>query len=81
MAFPSDRPCAVTDVHRLSEFAAALFSYVANLLLIALMITRTPRDLKVYSRILLLNCIIDMVFTTTSFILEVVGIKHGHAWP
>lgn len=63
--------CAI-DVHRISECCAAAVSYVANFVLILLILFRTSKELHVYGRVLLVNCIVDVVFTTTSFVIEAV---------
>lgn len=63
------------DIHRVSECGSAALSYSANLLLLYMVLFRTPKELTVYSRVLLANCIEDLVFTSTSFFIEVVSIR------
>jgi hypothetical protein len=65
-------PDCGTDVHRISECCAATVSYVANFLLMMLIVFRTPKELRVYGRVLLANCVVDLTFTTASFVIEAV---------
>ncbi|KAH7721384.1 hypothetical protein AAVH_11129 [Aphelenchoides avenae] len=60
------------SVHRVSEYCAASVSFIANIGLILLIMIRTSKEMRVYSKVLLANCIIDLFFTSTSFIVDAV---------
>lgn len=60
------------SVHRISEYCAASVSFIANLGLIFLIAIRTSNELRVYSRVLLANCLIDLFFTSSSFLIDAV---------
>lgn len=60
------------NVHRVSEALATSLGYATNGILIWMILFRTSSELKVYSRVLLVTCIIDVLFATASFVIEVV---------
>lgn len=63
------------NIHRVSEILATSLGYAANAILMWMILFRTSSELKVYSRVLLVTCIIDVVFATASFVIEVVTTK------
>lgn len=56
-----------------TERTTAVSSYLVNALLILLIVFRTPRNLRVYRRMLICNSLVDLFFTTTSLLIELVG--------
>ncbi|KAI1713185.1 serpentine type 7TM GPCR chemoreceptor srd domain-containing protein [Ditylenchus destructor] len=58
-------------VHNVGDFVICLTSDAANALLIFLILTRTTKDFKPYSRLLLWCSIVDMLYTLTPFISPV----------
>lgn len=65
-------PCTA-GFYRYSENLVAAIAYSSNSLLFYLVLFHTPRELRVYSRVLLFACIVDYIFITSNFVLEPVG--------
>ncbi|KAE9556403.1 hypothetical protein FO519_000443 [Halicephalobus sp. NKZ332] len=57
-------------IHQLSDLIAGSVSIVLNSILIYLIIMRTTRELRIYSRILIQNAVIDLVFTIITMITQ-----------
>ena len=55
-----------------NDILASLTGYIATLILVVLIRTRTTKDLKPYSRMLLINCYVDLLFNTNTLIIGVV---------
>lgn len=58
------------DFNRVRECCAAALSYTANIALVYLILFRSSTPLRVYGRVLLVNCLVDLVFTTASLMIE-----------
>lgn len=58
-----------------SEPTAAALSCGVNLLLIWLILFRTPENLREYSRALLCNCCVDIIFTVISVLVQPVRLR------
>lgn len=54
------------------ELASAVTSLAANAILFVLIIFRTPDELKVYTKVLLCNCVIDVFYTAVAYFIELV---------
>ncbi|KAH7704612.1 hypothetical protein AAVH_28194 [Aphelenchoides avenae] len=55
----------------------ATIAYCSNTLLFYLVLFHTPRELRVYSRVLRFDCIVDYIFITSNFVLEPHITIHG----
>lgn len=64
-------PC-LGDEFRAAEQIAAALSLSSNLVLVLLILLKSTRELRVYSRMLLCNVFIELMFTASSFIVELV---------
>lgn len=60
------------------EVCSATASVFANVLVALLVVFRTPKELKVYRRVLLCNCVVDLFYTTVSYMIELVGTGQTH---
>ncbi|KAH7708059.1 7TM GPCR protein, partial [Aphelenchoides avenae] len=63
------QPCLGVEF-RTSEYIASSLSLLANFALILLILLKSTRELHVYSRLLLCNAAIELLFTASSFIVE-----------
>lgn len=54
------------------ECPMATLSFGSNALLVLLVIFRTPPELRPYSRVLLCHSFVDLIFTTSSFVIDLV---------
>lgn len=61
------------DFAHISERCAAIVSFLANTLLASLLIREKNQDMKPYSRVLLQNCFVDVVYTAVASVVEIVG--------
>lgn len=66
-------PACLGVEFRISEYVASSLSLLANFTLILLIALKSTQDLRVYSRLLLCNAVIELMFTASSFIVELVG--------
>lgn len=66
------------DVHCVSKLFSAVVGYAANFTLLLLIVFRTSKELRVYGRVLLVNCIVDLLYTTASFVIDAVSM--GLSW-
>lgn len=55
------------------ELASASLSLVANTALAILVLFRTPSEMKIYRRVMLCNCAVDIIFTAASYAIELVS--------
>lgn len=55
------------------ELASASLSLVANTVLGILVLFRTPCEMKIYRRVLLCNCAVDILFTVAAYAIELVS--------
>ena len=62
-------------VHSVNAMAALVSGSVLNGLAIALIVWRTPKEMRVYSRILLQTCGIDLLLLTVNLVTQPVGNK------
>lgn len=65
-------PIRIRHYHHVNEQSIGVLSLLANSCLIALLMTERNRELRAYSRILLQNCVVDMVYTVALFLTEYV---------
>jgi heme/copper-type cytochrome/quinol oxidase subunit 2 len=65
-------------LHYYNDFVAGIFGYASTILLIVLIKFRSTNELKQYSRMLLMNCLIDLLFNTNTFIVVLVGCWQGY---
>lgn len=63
----------VSDNFRYNEYSATIFGLALNVLLTFLILFRTRDEFRSYSNILLLNCLIDVAFTISSCLIELVS--------
>ncbi|KAH7707457.1 7TM GPCR protein [Aphelenchoides avenae] len=64
------KPHCLPDWYGRIELSSATISICANTLLIFLILFKTPHDLKVYSRVLLCNCVVDIFYTVSAYMIE-----------
>lgn len=62
-------PCA-SGALRISETVAAACSFSLNLLLVVVVLRCRTKELQVYSRLILCNCVVDIVFAIASYVVE-----------
>lgn len=74
MVDAGERPCVPAWLEH-AETVIAVASLVLNLVLALLVVYRTPIELRVYSRVLMTNCIMDVVFTFTVVLFQLVSIS------
>ena len=56
--------CCFEQLHRWNALLCPCIGYVTNLGLVLLVLKRTPKELRVHSRILLQTCIVDLLLLT-----------------
>lgn len=69
----SDESFDLRDFAHISERCAAVCSFVANAVLAVLLFREKNEVMKPYSRVLLQNCFIDVVYTAVASIVEIVS--------
>jgi len=57
-------------VHSVNAMSALVSGYVLNGLAIVLIVWRTPKEMRVYSRILLQTCVIDLLMLATTALVQ-----------
>lgn len=62
----------ISTLNSLVESIVAPVSIILNLLLIVLILTSTPKELRDYSRLLLSISVVELAFTASSYLLEMV---------
>lgn len=70
-------PCVPSYLER-TETVTAVACLVINVVLALLIVYRTPTELRVYSRVLMTNCVMDVVFTFTVMLFQLVSIATRH---
>nr|CAD2163996.1 unnamed protein product [Meloidogyne enterolobii] len=56
---------------KLDYFVCLLIGFPLNILLIILIIFKTPKEMKTHSRILIQNCVLDILMLTVQMFLQV----------
>lgn len=69
----SDYPMALRTLSPVNSLFTGSVSMLANLILLLLIYSRTSKELRVYSRILIQNCVVDMCYTATVLLTEAVS--------
>lgn len=67
------KPACTSPVFRYAEIGAFVPSVLLNTLLIAIVCWRKNSELQSYSRILIYNCLVDLLFATFAFVVDMVG--------
>lgn len=67
------KPACTSPVFRIAEIGAFVPSVLLNTLLIVIICWRKNRDLQSYSRVLICNCLVDLLFATFAFVIDMVG--------
>ncbi|KAH7710479.1 hypothetical protein AAVH_22217, partial [Aphelenchoides avenae] len=60
------RPRCLPEWYGWIEFNSASLSMIANLSLIYLVIFHTPPELKIFRRVLMCNCFVDVFYTVSA---------------
>lgn len=68
------KPSCLGETFRLAEYGLATLSLLLNATLFLLILLKTNRELKVYSRVLLCNCVTETLFTLFSVLVEYVSL-------
>nr|CAD2187451.1 unnamed protein product [Meloidogyne enterolobii] len=55
---------------KLDYFVCLLIGFPLNILLIVLIIFKTPKEMKTHSRILIQNCVLDILMLTVQLFIE-----------
>uniref|UniRef100_A0A914MXL6 Uncharacterized protein n=1 Tax=Meloidogyne incognita TaxID=6306 RepID=A0A914MXL6_MELIC len=64
---------ALLDIlFKFDYFACFLIGFPLNILLIVLIIFKTPKEMKTHSRILIQNCVLDILMLTVQLFVQVV---------
>ncbi|KAH7714903.1 7TM GPCR protein [Aphelenchoides avenae] len=64
------KPLCLNETFRLAEYGLAALSLFLNSILFLLILLKTKRELQVYSRVLLSNCVTETLFTLCSVLVE-----------
>lgn len=67
------KPRCLPPEYRWNEYFAAMGSYLLNITLILLIVYRSNKEIRVYSRVLLASCVFDLFFATACFVVELVS--------
>lgn len=62
-------------IHDINHLIACPIGILANCLLVYLIVFKTDRELKVYRRILIQNCIFDILWDVINLIIRVVSVE------
>nr|CAD2201632.1 unnamed protein product [Meloidogyne enterolobii] len=62
---------------KLDYFVCLLIGFPLNILLIILIIFKTPKEMKTHSRILIQNCVLDILILINQMFLQVYYILDG----
>lgn len=68
------KPLCLNETFRLAEYGLAALSLFLNSILFLLILLKTKRELQVYSRVLLSNCVTETLFTLCSVLVEYVSL-------
>lgn len=71
------KPLCISSAARWNEYVVSTLSHLMNGLLIFLIVARSPNEIRIYKRVLLLNCAVDLLFTTACLIVGMVTIDYG----
>ncbi|KAH7722888.1 hypothetical protein AAVH_09543 [Aphelenchoides avenae] len=70
MCEAGDYPMALKYISPANSIATGLISLTLNVVLLVLIKTKTPKDMRMYSRILIQHAIVDICYTTTVLVSE-----------
>lgn len=73
IAFAARMSDCLPPVYRHLKYFTTSISIFVGILIIYLIVFRTPRELKTYSRVLICPAIVDLLYATISFIIGLVG--------
>ena len=57
---------------KLDYFVCLLIGFPLNIILIILIIFKTPKEMKTHSRILIQNCVLDILMLTVQMFIQTV---------
>ena len=57
-------------------WGSLVIGYPLNIILIILIIFKTPNEMKTHSRILIQNCVLDILMLTFQMFIQTVGLKN-----
>lgn len=60
-------------VNRINNSISVILGLIENIVLLYLILTKTPGIMKIYRKILLQNCIVDLIYTISTGVAEPVG--------
>src|SRR3954447_13311254 len=66
---------SLRQLYRINNTVAYVLSIYTNLLLVVLILKKTPKELKLYSVILLQVCVVDFLYSTIYFVDMPVGVS------
>lgn len=66
-------PENIHELYRINSTAVTVLSAALNFTLMSLILTERNATLQAYSKVLLQNCTIDLVFTLAGFLTHLVG--------
>ena len=58
----------------INDITTGTLSIIGNLILILLVIFRSTKELKIYSRLLILNCMVDLFYTISVLVTQPVDL-------
>lgn len=68
------KPLCIPDAARWNEYIAVPLAFGANLFLAFLVIVKSPKSLKIYNRVLLTNCVCDLMLSAACLIIGYVSV-------
>lgn len=68
------KPPCLSEGYRTASYVSTSLGLFLNALAIVLIVFRTTKELRVYSRVLLGNCVVDVLFIVVTFVVDLVGI-------
>lgn len=71
------KPECIAHAFRTSGIFAAMSSITLNILLACVVIHCKTKDLRMYSKLILLNCMADTLFAVATYVAEIVRLQNG----
>lgn len=74
------KPLCIKSFLRHAETTAFVPSVLFNALLLVLIWVCTEEEMRPYSRILFFNCVVDLIFATFTFLIDMVNQGYHEVW-
>ncbi|KAH7720922.1 hypothetical protein AAVH_11560 [Aphelenchoides avenae] len=72
------KPPCLSEGYRTTSYLSTSLGLFLNALAIVLILFRTTKELRVYSRVLLGNCVVDVLFIVVTFVVDLhISFRNG----